>query len=164
VTQEIDSAGVKRVLSPGELDKFINEYVEGWVKWYWDETRTYYRLASGLRISSLCLSAIISVLAALSLLTELKELSLGIKVAVFLLSSLSTLLSALLVQHGVERTAQLREGGRIEMMSIKQLAILRLANMPMTLDERVTFQAKVINDIKKVEKEFGGRFFKGKGV
>ena len=77
------------------------------------------------------------------------------KWTVVLISALTTLLSGLLTKSGIERTAQLREHGRIKLVTLKQKAILRLTKKMMTEEERLVYLERLIDATEDVEQQFG---------
>jgi hypothetical protein len=124
------------------------------LQWYWQETYKFERWAWWLQIGVLIMSSVVTVIAALPL-PEHSANQQWMKWTVVSISAATTLLSGLLSKSGIERTAQLRERGRIKLITLKQKTILRLTKKMMTEEERMVLLERLIDTTEDVEQEFG---------
>ena len=144
----------RSVLTQAEAEALIQPYIDGMLQWYWHETDKWEHWAWRLQIGVLIMSSLVTVVAALPLSPAFVPQE-WMKWIIVLISALTTLLSGLLTKSGIERTAQLREQGRIKLVTLKQKAILRLTTKMMTNDERPVYLERVIDTTEDVEQQFG---------
>jgi hypothetical protein len=145
-------AAEKTILTEDQARTLLSPYIDGMLKWYWDETFKWERYAFRLQIVALILSALVTVVAAAPPIPGYEP---WIKWSVVVLSALTTLASGLLSRSGVERTAQLRELGRIRLVTLKDKIMLRFTRRQMTDAERTADLDKLIDATKEVEEQFG---------
>jgi hypothetical protein len=144
----------KSVLTEEDAQATIQPYIEGMLQWYWHETDKWEHWAWRLQIGVLVMSSLVTIVAALPTPSDLFYQT-WMKWLVVLISALTTLLSGLLSKSGIERTAQLREQGRIKLVTLKQKALLRLTRKRMTDDERFSYLERLIDVTEDVEQHFG---------
>jgi hypothetical protein len=125
----------KSMLSEQQARDAIQPHIGGMLQWYWDETDKWEGRAWRLEVVILALSALVTIVAALPDMGN--EFRPWMKWSVVVISALTTLFSGLLSKSGVERTAQIREQGRVRLEALKQRAMLRFTKIMMTEDERV---------------------------
>lgn len=143
----------KSVLTEEQANAALEPILEGMLRWYWQETDKWERWAWRLQTGVLVMSFLVTVVAALP--SSSPPYQPWVKWFVVFLSALTTLLSGLLSKSGIERTAQLRERGRIKLAAQKQRAMLRLTKEPMTEDKRLAYLERLIDGTEDVEEQFG---------
>lgn len=141
------------ILSEEEAKKLIGPDIPGTITWYWDESQKWERHSWRLQLSFVILSALITVVAAFP--TDITGPEKWTKWAVVCLSALSTLIASLLSKAGMERTAQLRETGRVKLTARKQKAMLLFTNQPMTKLERLAELQALYDTLAEVELQYG---------
>ena len=142
----------KSVLTKDEAQAAVEPILEGMLKWYWDETDKWEWWAWRLQTGVLVMSFLVTGVAALPSLPPYEA---WMKWGVVFLSAFTTLLSGLLSKSGIERTAQIREQGRIKLEALKQRAILRFTKRMMTEEERLAYLERLIDATEVVEQQFG---------
>ncbi|SHN86926.1 hypothetical protein [Bradyrhizobium erythrophlei] len=147
------AATAKSVLTEEEAKAAIAPYVEGMLEWYWHETDKWEHMAWRLQTAILIMSSLVTVVAALP--STAPEYQPWMKWLVVIISASTTLLSGLLSKSGIERTAQLREQGRIKLVALQQKTVLRFTKKMMTEEERAAYLEKVIDAAELVEQQFG---------
>jgi hypothetical protein len=147
------AATVKSVLTEEEAKAAVRPYIEGMLEWYWHETDKWEHMAGRLQTAILVMSSLVTIVAALPLTDPYYQP--WMKWLVVIISASTTLLSGLLSRSGVERTAQLREQGRIKLVALQQKAILRFTKRMMTEEERVVYLEKLIDAAEVIEQQFG---------
>jgi hypothetical protein len=78
-----------------------------------------------------------------------------LKWTVVLLSAVTTILSTLKSRRGLEDLYRLREEGRVRVIAIQQKARLKLAQVPMTDEERYKYQEGIADEIAAIEQTYG---------
>jgi hypothetical protein len=151
---QADQPPPKSVLTQEEAQATVEPYVEGMLEWYWHETFKWERWAWRLQTGVLIMSSLVTIIAALPLPND-PNYQPWMKWTVVFISALTTLLSGLLTKSGIERTAQLRERGRIKLITLKQKTLLRLTKKMMTEEERLVLLERLIDATEDVEQEFG---------
>ncbi|WP_375790885.1 hypothetical protein ACE102_33760 [Bradyrhizobium sp. vgs-9] len=152
VTDSASDLG-RDVLSEDEAKKLIGTDIPGMIDWYWQEALKWERYSWRLQVGFFVLSALVTVVAALPTATTDPEK--WIKWVVVCLSALTTLFAGLLSKAGTERTAQLRETGRVKLTAHKQKAILLFTGKPMTRAERLEELQALYNTATEVELRYG---------
>ena len=143
----------KSVFTEEQAKAAVEPILEGMLRWYWDEADKWDGWAWRLQTGVLAMSFLVTVAAALPSFSLAYQP--WVKWFVVFLSALTTLLHGLLSKSGIERTAQLRERGRIKLATQKQKAMLRLTKKPMTEYERLTYLDRLIDATEDVEEQFG---------
>jgi hypothetical protein len=116
-------------------------------KWEWWVLR--------LHVFVLILSSLVTVVAAIPLALNHSKNQPWVQLVVVILSALTTLVSGLLYKSGIERTAQLREQGRVTLATLRDKAILRLTMMQMTDKERLAYLERILDVTQDVEQKCG---------
>jgi uncharacterized membrane protein YhdT len=119
----------------------------------WDQADKWERWAWRLQIIVLVLSALVTIVAALPDVG--KESQPWMKWLVVAISALTTLFSGLLSKSGIERTAQIREQGRVKLEALKQRAMLRFTKKMLTEEERLAYLERLIDATEAVEQQHG---------
>jgi hypothetical protein len=142
----------KSVLTEDQARSLVNPVLELMLKWYWDEAEKWERWTWRLQIGVIAMSTLVTIVAALP---PIDVDATWMKWIVVLISALATLLSSLLAKSGIERTAQLREQGRIKLETMMQKAILRLTKKQMTDEERLAAVERLVDAAADVEQQYG---------
>ncbi len=153
-----DDCSKPTVLSEEQANALIGGHVLNTRQWYEDQAKRWEFYSLFLRFITLVLTAATTVVAAFPIPHKAStgvEFEDWLKYAVVILSALATLASALLSQGGAERTATLREVGRVKLTAPIQKAILLFTQMPMTVEERRIEVASLIDKVAEIELEYG---------
>lgn len=142
-------------LSDVEAETVVGSQIDHMLQWYWDETDKWERWAWRLQTSILVLSFLVTVVAALPSPSDHPDLIPWLKWLVVVISAATTLVSGFLIKSGIERTAQLREQGRIRLSALKQKTILELTQKNMSEDERLACLRRLVDVMEDVEQRFG---------
>ncbi|WFP62425.1 hypothetical protein [Mesorhizobium sp. WSM4904] len=141
-------------LSNMEAEAVVGSQIDHMLQWYWDETDKWERWAWRLQTSILVLSFLVTVIAALPPPSHPDYVP-WMKWLVVVISAATTLVSGFLIKSGIERTAQLREQGRIRLSALKQKTILELTQKAMNEEERLTCLRRLVDVMEDVEQRFG---------
>lgn len=141
-------------LSDEEAEAVVGSQIDHMLQWYWDETDKWERWAWRLQTSILVSSFLVTVVAALPSPSD-PYLVPWMKWLVVVISAATTLVSGFLIKSGIERTAQLREQGRIRLSALKQKTILELTQKAMSEDERLNCLRRIVDVMEDVEQRFG---------
>jgi hypothetical protein len=144
----------KSVLKKEDAQEALR-YLSGMLDWYWQQADKWEWWALRLQFLILILSSLVTVVAAIPLALDPPDHHSWVKLTVVALSALTTLVSGLLSKSGIERTAQLREQGRVRLVTLKEKAMLRLTSEKMTEEERRKYLEQLIDETKDVEEKFG---------
>jgi hypothetical protein len=144
---------LKSVLTREQADAELS-YLKSMLQWYWDETDKWERWAWRLQLGTMFTAFLVTVVAALPT-PDNQVLQQWMKWAVVVISALASLLAGLLSKSGIERTAQLRELGRIQLVTLEQKAILRLTQELMTPAVRRLYLDNILDETKDIEQRFG---------
>jgi hypothetical protein len=142
------------ILTEEQARNLVDPHIKLMLKWYWNEAEKWERWAWRLQIGVLAMSTLVTIVAALPVAADLGSQEWR-KWCVVLISALTTLVSGLLSKSGIERTAQLREQGRIKLETLSQKAILRLTKKSMTEEERLALMERLIDGAEDVEQRYG---------
>jgi hypothetical protein len=143
----------KTVLTKEAAAAALPPIIEATLQWYWDETNKWEPRAWQLQTGVMILSSLVTVFAALPPAVDAYQP--WMKWGVVLISAMVTLLSSLLSKSGIARTAEIREQGRIKLVTLKQRAILRLTMRPMTDEERLAYFERLIDAVEDIEQLYG---------
>jgi hypothetical protein len=144
---------LKSVLTPEQAVKELS-YLQSMLQWYWMETDKWERWAWRLQLGTMFTAFLVTVVAALPT-PDNPVLQQWMKWAIVGISALASLLAGLLSKSGIERTAQLRELGRIQLVTLEQKAILRLTKELMTPADRRLYLDNILDETREVEQRFG---------
>src|SRR5262249_42444176 len=121
--------GKRDVLSKDEANELIGKDIPGMIDWYWQEKLKWERYSWRFQLAFFIVSALVTIVAALP--TSTTDPEKWIKWAIVCLSATSTLIAGLLSKAGLERTAQLREIGRVKLTARRQKTMLLFTIQPM---------------------------------
>ena len=144
----------RSVLTDEQVRKMFSGHFDGTLNWYRREAKNWERWAWGLQIGVLAMSSTVTIVAAFPSPPESKLQPL-LKWAVVLISALTTLLSGMLSKSGIERTAQLREEGRLKLHIFKEKAKVELTKIEMSKEQHIAYHQKSIDITEEVERQFG---------
>ena len=153
-TSPVTNESEKSVLKTEEAKEAIS-LLSGTAAWYWEQTYKWERWALILQFLTLILSSLVTIVAAVPLALDPPDRHSWVKLSVVVLSALTTLVSGLLSKSGIERTAQLREQGRVKIVTLKEKAMLQLTRKPMTQGERIAYLEWLIDQTEDIEEKFG---------
>jgi hypothetical protein len=148
-----DPPTAKSVLTEEEAEAAVQPYIGGMLKWFWEEADKWERIAWRLQVVVLVTSALVTIVAALPDMGE--KFRPWMKWLVVAISALTTLFSGLLSKSGIERTAQIREQGRVKLEALKQRAMLRFTKRMMTEEERSAYLERLIDATEVIDQQSG---------
>ncbi|MFG3592262.1 hypothetical protein [Bradyrhizobium sp. RDI18] len=154
----MSDGSTKSTLTEDEAKALIGGHVMNTRHWYEKRSTTWEVFGWALQILVFVLSAAITIVAAYPF-PRPAATAIGaeewMKYAVIILSALGTLVSAILYRGGAERTARLREMGRIKLTGPIEKAILRFMRKPMTDEERLLELEALYDKVTEIELLYG---------
>jgi hypothetical protein len=149
-----DNPNAPSVLTPDEVDKYLRDNVDGYVGWFWAESDRYERNMKRYELGAIIATVLTTVVAAFP-----AEYFFGpepvLKWLVVAISGVATFCTTMRSRHGLEELYRLREEGRVRLAAMQQKARLKLTQVPMTMEERYKYQEGIIEEIARIERDYG---------
>ncbi|UEM12574.1 hypothetical protein J4G43_050770 [Bradyrhizobium barranii subsp. barranii] len=153
----MSDGGSKSTLTEEDARALIGGHVLNTRDWYVEQSEKWEFRSGALRFLFVLLSAAITIVAAYPFPhhTSIIGPEDWAKYIIVILSASATLASALLTRGGAERTARLRELGRIKLTAPLEKTILRFTRKPMTDEERLIELEALYDKVAKIELLYG---------